>query len=452
MKKVNENDFLTGSITGILFQLSIPIILTSLIEMAYSIVDMLFIGRLGSYAVAGVGIAGMLAWFSDGLCMLAAVGGQVKIGHSLGAHNEKEAGAYFTGMMQTGFLFGTVFTAVILLFTNQIVGFFHLSNPESVSSAVVYMRIFCGLILFYFMDVLMTAAFNVSGDTRTPFIINTIGFLLNIFLDPMLIFGIGPFPEMGVAGAAIASVGAEILVFLLLLAAGRKKNRLFRSLHPASLQQPSVYGSILRIGAPVALQNMLFSVCSMIIATFIAGYGDGAVAAQKVGSQIESITWMTADGFMTAINTFISHNFGAQKYKRVHKGYIAIMKIVLVWGLFCTLLLVAFPGQIFSLFLDDPAVLPIGIRYLRIIGFSELFMCMEITTTGAFGGLGYTLPPSIVSTLLTLARIPMLLVLTRTALGLDGIWVSISLSSILKGIVLSVWYLHYEKKLLKAKA
>lgn len=170
MNKINENDFLSGSITRVLVRLSIPIILTSLIEMAYSIVDMLFIGRLGSYAVAGVGIAGMIAWFSDGLCTLASIGGQVKIGHCLGAHNEEEAGRCFTAMLQIGLFFGAAFTAVVLLNTDGIVGLFHLHNPESVESAAVYMRITSGLILFYFMDILMTAAFNVSGDTKTPFI------------------------------------------------------------------------------------------------------------------------------------------------------------------------------------------------------------------------------------------------------------------------------------------
>ena len=452
MNKINENDFLSGSITRVLVRLSIPIILTSLIEMAYSIVDMLFIGRLGSYAVAGVGIAGMIAWFSDGLCTLASIGGQVKIGHCLGAHNEEEAGRCFTAMLQIGLFFGAAFTAVVLLNTDGIVGLFHLHNPESVESAAVYMRITSGLILFSFMDILMTAAFNVSGDTKTPFIINTIGFAANICLDPLLIFGIGPFPALGAAGAAIASAAAQIIIFFLLLSAGIRRNALFGRVHLLQFQKASIYGGIIRIGAPIALQNMLFSVCSMIIATFIAGYGDGAVAAQKIGSQIESITWMTANGFMTAINTFISHNYGAHAYSRVHRGYLSMMKIVLVWGSLCTFLLVAFPGQIFSLFLNDPQVLPIGIRYLRIIGFSELFMCMEITTSGAFGGLGYTLPPFLSGTILTLARIPLLLVLTRTPLGLDGIWVSISLSSILKGTVLTSWYLHYEKKTLKIKA
>ena len=190
----------------------------------------------------------------------------------------------------------------------------------------------------------------------------------------------------------------------------------------------------------------------MLIARFVAVYGDGAVAAQKVGTQVESLSWMAADGIMAAINAFISQNYGAGQLDRVKAGYRSIMKIVLVWGSLCTLLLVFLPGPIFRIFLNDGAVLPIGIDYLRIMGFSQLFMCAEITTAGAFGGLGNTLPPSSESILLTCMRIPLLLILTKTPLGLSGIWWSISISSILKGIVLVSWYLIYQRRLLSASA
>ena len=113
------------------------------------------------------------------------------------------------------------------------------------------------------------------------------------------------------------------------------------------------------------------------------------------------------------------------------------MIVVLLWGFFCTIVLIVFPAPIFRIFIPEAAVLPMGIDYLRILGVSQLFMCMEITTAGAFSGLGRTLPPSIVSTSLTVARIPMALLLISTPLGLNGIWWSITISSICKGIVLT---------------
>lgn len=195
----------------------------------------------------------------------------------------------------------------------------------------------------------------------------------------------------------------------------------------------------------MALQNMLFSICSMVVARFVAGYGDGAVAAQKIGTQIESISWGMGDGFQAAINSFIAQNYGAQKIHRVKKGYRTMMMIAVIWGTICMAVLILQPDHIFRLFLNDAKVLPIGVGYLTIIGYSQIFMICEITTAGAFSGLGNSFPPSFVSIVFTLARIPLIFVLTDF-FGLDGIWWAISFSSILKGIVSFAWFERYKKK------
>ena len=172
----------------------------------------------------------------------------------------------------------------------------------------------------------------------------------------------------------------------------------------------------------------------------VAGYGDAAVAVQKVGSQIESISWMTADGFAAAVNSFLAQNHGAEKPDRIRKGYRSAMGVVLIWGVLCTVLLIFFPEPIFRLFITEQDVIPMGVDYLVILGVSQLFMSVEITTAGAFAGLGKTLPPSLSSTILTAARIPLAWVLVQTPLGLNGIWWSITISSIFKGIVLFLWF------------
>ena len=452
MKILPELYLLEGNIMTALAGLALPIMGTSLMQMAYNLTDMIWIGRLGSGAVAGVGVAGMFTWFSNGLVMMAKMGGQVKIGHCLGAGDDDDARRYLGAALKLGIVYALFIGIGINILAHSLIGFFHLSSPAVIHDAVLYLRITCGLVIFTFMNQIFTSSFNVYGDSRTPFIMNTFGLVSKVIADPLLIFGIGPFPALGVAGAAVATVFAQMFVFILFIFAIRKRHPLYRGLKLAEPRPFQYYSLIIRIGLPLSLQDMLFSCCSMLIARFVAVYGDGAVAAQKVGTQVESLSWMAADGFMAAINAFISQNYGAGQLDRVKAGYRSIMKIVLVWGSLCTLLLVFLPGPIFRIFLNDGAVLPIGIDYLRIMGFSQLFMCAEITTAGAFGGLGNTLPPSSESILLTCMRIPLLLILTKTPLGLSGIWWSISISSILKGIVLVSWYLIYQRRLLSASA
>ena len=150
----------------------------------------------------------------------------------------------------------------------------------------------------------------------------------------------------------------------------------------------------------------MFSAISMVIARLVAGWGDAAVAVQKVGSQIESISWMMAGGFSTAVNAFIAQNYGAGKKDRIKKGYRTALVIMGAW----------------------------------ILGISELFMCLEGAATGAFQGLGKTIPPSVTGITFNLLRIPAAMLLSKTSLGLNGIWWVLSFSCILKGTVLPLWY------------
>lgn len=231
-----------------------------------------------------------------------------------------------------------------------------------------------------------------------------------------------------------------MVVTLLFLFFASQDQILFHHIHLLQAPDSKKASEIFRLGLPSCLQSLVFTGISMTIARLVAGYGDAAVAVQKVGAQIESISWMTSDGFASAVNSFIAQNHGAGKEDRIHAGYRSALKIVLPWGLFCTILLVCFPTPIFKIFITEPDVIPMGISYLMILGFSQLFSSLEITTSGAFCGYGRTMPPSITGITLNLLRIPMALALTATPLALSGIWWSISITSILKGLILFIWF------------
>ncbi len=157
---------------------------------------------------------------------------------------------------------------------------------------------------------------------------------------------------------------------------------------------------------------------------------------------------MTAGGFSTALSAFVGQNYGAKKIDRVKEGYKKTMIMVGVVGIFATCLLIFGATPIFSLFIpEDAEAIKEGTIYLRILGVSQFFMCVEITTAGAFYGLGKSIPPAIVGILCNLFRIPCSLILSNyTSLGLKGIWWSISISSILKGIILAIWFLIVVKR------
>ena len=224
---------------------------------------------------------------------------------------------------------------------------------------------------------------------------------------------------------------------------------MFEGLHIFNKPNKDRVLNILKIGLPAGLQSMLFTIFAMIIARIIADWGAVAIAVQKVGSQIESVSWMTASGFSTATSTFVGQNYGAGKYDRIKYGYRISLIIMTVIGLMTTFGLIYFAEPLFKIFINEEVALKEGIIYLQILGVSQLFMCIEIVTNGAFNGLGKTMYPAVNSTVFNFLRIPMALYLSSTVLSLQGVWWSISISSILKGIVivsLFVWTLFKVKR------
>lgn len=442
-------DLLNGSVLPSLTRLAVPIMATSLIQTAYNLTDMLWIGRLGSSAVAAVGAAGMYMWLSNGLAALPKMGGQVNTGHALGAGRPGDAAAFATAALQLTILFGLIFGLCSVIFSGPLIGFFHLNELQVICDAEVYLRITCGGVIFSFLNQAFTGIFTAAGNSRNSFVATLTGLVLNMVFDPVLIFGLGPFPAMGVMGAAIATVFAQAVVTAVFLFYAMRDTLVFSRVKILKKPGKEYFAGVLRIGFPTAIQSMIFTGISMVIARMVAGYGDAAVAVQKVGSQIESISWMTADGFAAAVNSFLAQNYGARKKDRIRKGYGSAMGVVLLWGLFCTLLLMLCPEPIFRLFISERDVIPMGVDYLVILGASQLFMSVEITTAGAFAGLGKTMPPSVCSIVLTAARIPMAALLVRTPLGLNGIWWSITISSISKGIVLFFWFRRELRQTLK---
>lgn len=173
----------------------------------------------------------------------------------------------------------------------------------------------------------------------------------------------------------------------------------------------------------------------MVLTRMVSSFGDGAIATQRVGGQIESITWNVADGFAAALNAFSAQNFGAGKIDRVKKGYYLSAATIAVWGALIGVLFILFPEGIASVFFHEPDVIVTAVGYLVIIGIGEPFMCVEIVSSGAISGLGNTKLCSMISVIFTGSRIPLAYLLSHTALGLHGIWWALTITSICKGIV-----------------
>ena len=304
----------------------------------------------------------------------------------------------------------------------------------------------------FFLVNLFNGVYDGLGKTINTFLITSSGLILNIILDPLFILdklevfgttinGLG----MGVKGAAIATVISQSFILLIYLVVYSTKFRPFR-IRVIKYFDWNKIKEIGKIGLPVGIQSMLFTTIAIIIGIMVTSYGDEYMAIQRLGSQIEALAWMVASGFQVALSSFVGQNYGAGKMDRVKDGYFTALKLLIPYGVIVNVVMFVFAEQMIGIFLTNPETIAIGKRYLEILSISQLFMIIELGTAGAFNGLSKTYIPSSVGFTGNLIRIPLGMILAIT-FGVYGIWWAVSISSIVKGVVLTIWFIVYLRKL-----
>lgn len=438
-------DLTQGGILQKLVALAVPIMGANLVQMAYNLADMFWLGRLGSGAVAASGTVGIFMWLSMALQHFGSKGAEIGVAQNLGRGEGATARGYGQSAFTLSLILGVLFGGFLLIFRVPLVGFFQIQEAQVVQDAQTYLGIVSCGIPFTYVGAAVMGCFSGSGNTLTPFYISAVCLGLNMVLDPLLIFTAG----MGIAGAAVATVAAQALsCILMVLALKRYDHPAFFGFRLFATPRRSHLVRIFRWAAPIAVESFFFTFLVMIVSRFVAAFGAGAIATQRIGSQVESLSWLIAGGFSSAFTAYVGQNYGAGRWRRIHRGFAISTASMVVWGLLVTCLLYFGAGAIFALFLPgEPETVAAGAGYLRILAACQLLGCLEPIAAGAFRGMGRTLPPSLVSILVCGARTIAAWALCQTALGLNGIWWALSLGAAARGLILFVCYLVYAARL-----
>lgn len=427
-------DLTKGAIWPTLIKLSIPLALTAFIQIAYGFVDMLWIARLGTDAVAGVGIAGFVFWIANALGLIPKVGTGVYASQSFGQGNEKETVRVINNGMIQALIIGFSFTIFVLLIRNIFIEAYRLGDAAELAAKEYLFIVGCGMILF-FVNPMFSQSFTSLGDSLTPFKINAVGLVANMILDPLLIFGFGIFPALGIRGAAIATIFSQMLVTSSFLLVSLVKEGLIKKAITTIDYRENWQLEIFKLGLPAGVLSGFHATISMILNRFMANFGPVPVAVASIGAQLESISWNTTEGIQVGIQALVGQNYGAKKIKRVIEIIKVSLKLVGGIGLLASFVLFFFRHGLFTIFTPgDLKAISLGSDYLLILSLSQLMMAIEIGLAGAFNGLSDTKTPSIVGITMNTSRIPISLLL-MPLIGVHGVWVSMSLTSNFKGLL-----------------
>ncbi|MBE6287492.1 MAG: MATE family efflux transporter [Mediterranea massiliensis] len=438
-------DLTKGPINHQLFGLAMPIMATSFIQMAYSLTDMAWVGRLGSEAVAAVGAVGILTWMSSSISLLNKVGAEVSVAQAIGTRNESDARQFASHNVTLALLIAICWGGILFGFATTILELFALPTHIT-TQATIYLRIIVGGFPFVFLSAAFTGIYNAAGRSRIPFFISGTGLVLNMLLDPLFIFGM----NLGTKGAALATLFSQCVVFTLFFYNLRCRDNLLGGFPFFTHLKKCYTKRIFRLGTPVALLNALFSFVNLFLSRTASQQGGHiGLMAFTTGGQIEAITWNTSQGFSTALSTFIAQNYAAGEKRRVKQAWITTMWMTSVFGLICSLGFVFLGSEIFSIFVPEPEAYRVGGDYLRIDGYSQLLMMFEITMQGVFYGLGRTLPPAVISIVGNYLRIPLALLLIQFGMGVDAIWWAVCITTCLKGICSLSYFIIIKKQVIE---
>lgn len=385
-KTARHPDLLNNDIVTTLRKMTLPMIVGMVVLMTFGLVDTFFIGMLGTQELAAISFTFPVTFTVISLNIGLGIGTSAVIAKLLGAGQHDQAKETATGALMLTMVLAIVLAIVGVLTMDPI---FRLMGADEEQLVLIreYMLVWYGAGVFLAMPMVGNSVLRASGDTKTPSYVMAFGGLINVVLDPILIFGWGPVPAFGIQGAAVATLIAWAvgLFYILYVLAVKRKLMEPKLLNWQQLKRST--GGILKIGLPASGANMLTPISAGVVTAIVAGYGPEAVAAWGVGGRLESIASIVVLSLSMSLPPFISQNFGANKLERVGQAYSLCVKFVIVWQLIVFAILATLSGVIANIFTNEPEVSSTIIMFLLIVPLGYGLQGVTILTNSSFNAM-----------------------------------------------------------------
>ncbi len=437
----NKRLITEGPITKSLVTLAFPLIVGMFMEIALSMTHYFWVGRLGPTAQDAVTTSMVLIWTVVAATSIVSVGITALISRNVGAGNIDRAAYFVKQGLALSVVFGLIVGVAGTIFSKQLMVFMN-TGEATIALGLPYIRIFFASTVLLFLLETSYAAFRSSGNTKTPAFIGIMVVIINLVLDPMFIFGIGPFPEMGVTGAGVATSIAYLTGVITSLTMIHKGKLGYRSpkLLPLNLPLKDML-AIVRIGMPMSGHQLVFMIVYWFLIIIVHKFGEAAGAAMGIGNRMESFSYMICHGISLASSAMVGQNLGAGKPDRAAQSAWHAVVLGIVVTTVVSIFFLIFSRQIASVFSDSAMVIDIAKDYLIILALSQMTMAVEIILEGSFAGAGDTVPPMLVMIPGHLIRIPLAYFLCfNLDWGINGVWWTLTITTTLKAAILALWF------------
>ena len=361
-------NILTDDVKKLIRKLAIPASIGTLFQTLYNIVDTFFAGRISPEALSALSKSFPVYFILIATSIGVTVAGTSLIGNSIGEKNEKNSLYYFSQTIIFAILISIIITILGLNFSDNI--FRLMGSTEYVTNlGLQYTNIiFYGSILFILV-VAINSLLHAEGDTKTYRNVLILSFLINVFLNPILIFGFMFIPALGIKGIGISTLIAQFTSLIIILLKILKNDRVKKITKEYFVPKFNYLKNIFFQSMPISVSICGYSIAAAIIFTYVGISGEYATAGYGVGTRVEQVVLLPILGINTAIITIIAQNFGAENFQRIKETYIGAIQYALIIMVTCSFLVFVFSNHITSIFSNDQTVIEFGGKYLQISAF-----------------------------------------------------------------------------------
>lgn len=387
-----EQDFTEGRLSRAILLLSIPAVLEMIMESLFVIVDIYFVSKLGANAVATVGLTESMITIVYAISLGLATATTSMVSRRIGEKNPYKASQTAFQAIITGLIVSLLIAIPGAIYSGKLLDLMG-ASPEIISRMGGYTRIMLGGNFVIMMLFIINAIFRSAGDAAIAMRVLWIGNIINIILDPCFIFGWGPFPEMGVAGAAVATTtgrGIAVLYQFYLLFFGKKRIRLSIKHLGFNL---AIITKLIKLSIGSIGQNLIGTTSWIALVRIISVFGSEVVAGYTIAIRIVSFTLLPSWGISNAASTLVGQNLGAKKPERAERAVLITGWVNMILLGTVGIILVIFPGTFISFFIQDPVVLKSGIECLRIVSIGYIAYGFGMVLVNSFNGAGDTATP-----------------------------------------------------------
>lgn len=385
-----------GSVRNRLVKLTLPMVWGIFAIVAFNLADTYYVGQLGTNQLAAMSFTFPVVMTLGSLALGLGVGASSIIARAIGEGDRSRVQRFTTNSLTLGVVTVAVLSTIGLLTIDPLFTALG-AGPEIMPFVRQYMQVWYFGMVFLVVPMVGNSAIRASGDTGTPSIIMTISAGFNILLDPLLIFGLAGFPEMGLVGAALATVISRALTLIASLLVLQFKEHMLSDHLPNLEETLWCWRDVLSVGLPAAGANMITPISIGVITSLLATHGALAVAGFGVASRVESFAMIALIALGASLGPFVGQNWGASKLERVSQALHLSYLFCAGWGLLVAAVLAAIAPYIAPLFNADPDVVAIATLYLRIVPISYGTAGIIQAATSTFNALGKPLPAVILT-------------------------------------------------------